>query len=58
MLEIKNTAYCLAELNLNEKCIRKILENFENIRPKLDNPDVAAHFKNMVTKVDIYLILG
>lgn len=28
MLEIANTAYCLSEININEKGLRRILENF------------------------------
>lgn len=51
ILEVKNTAFCLSEINMNERGLRKILESFNDIKKTLDTPEVLGLFKNMVTKV-------
>jgi condensin complex subunit 1 len=51
LLEIKNAAFCLSELSINEKGLRKILENFESFKKTLENSEVQNFFRNLVMKV-------
>lgn len=53
MLELVNTAHCLSELNINEKGLRRIIENFETFRKTLENEEVRLCFKNLITRVNI-----
>jgi len=57
MLEIKNTAYCLSEINMNEKGLRKLIESFPDYKKTLETPEVLLAFKNLVTKVHNKIIL-
>ena len=54
LLEIKNAAYCLSEININEKGLRKILENFDVLRKTLQTPEVNNSFRNLITKVNLF----
>lgn len=51
ILETKNAAHCLSELNMNEKGLRKLIECFPDFKKTLETPDVMASFKNLVSKV-------
>ena len=51
ILEIKNTVHCLAEINMNEKAIRKVIENFSSFKTTLETPEVMNSFKSLVTKI-------
>lgn len=37
-IDLRNTAFCLSQLNLNEKGIRMLIHHFELVRPKLSDP--------------------
>jgi len=43
---------------MNEKGLRKILENFDGIKKTLETPEVQNYFKLLVQKVIIYFILA
>lgn len=35
ILELRNTAYCLSEINMNEKSLRKLIESFNDYKKTL-----------------------
>ena len=51
ILEIKNTAYCLSEINMNERGLRKLIESFNDFKKTLETPEVAVYFRTLAAKV-------
>lgn len=55
LLLAKNAAFCLSELNMNEKGLRILIDLFPKIKNTLEVQEVLTYFKNLVLKV--YYIL-
>jgi condensin complex subunit 1 len=51
IIDLRNTAYCLSQLNLNEKALRMLLHHFELIRPRMEDNDISNCFKTLLNKV-------
>jgi len=47
----RNSAFCLSQLSFNEKGIRRLMDNFELYRERLNDPSINDCFKNILTKL-------
>lgn len=52
IIDLRNTAFCLSQLNYYEKALRMLLSLFDHIRPKLEDDDVCNCFKALLNKVN------
>jgi condensin complex subunit 1 len=49
--EIGDISYCLAQLKINEKCVKILLDQFKSYKDALFDEDVYKNFASIVTKV-------
>lgn len=49
--DLRNTAYCLSQLNYYEKALRVLLSLFDHIRPKMEDPEISNSFRILLNKV-------
>ena len=47
----RHIAFCISLLNVNEKAVRKLLENFKSYQEALQDAEVLSSFEQIVSKV-------
>jgi condensin complex subunit 1 len=54
LTDLRNTAFCLSQLNYYEKALRMLLSLFDHIRPKLEDQEISNCFKVLLNKVMLW----
>jgi hypothetical protein len=49
--DLRNTAYCISQLNLSDKALRMLLHHYEHIRPRMYDGEISNCFKVLLNKV-------
>jgi condensin complex subunit 1 len=49
--DLRNTAYCISQLNLSDKALRMLLHHYEHIQPRMYDGEISNCFKVLLNKV-------